>query len=343
MRGQIGRTPGPYPLKILLADDDSITRTLLARLLTRWGYDVVLASDGLEAMEALAHHPEIRLCILDWMMPGASGLEVCQKIRLGPDEPYVYTILLTARTETDDIVHGMRAGADDYLVKPCHPLELEVRLRSGCRVIELQENLIQARERLRTEATHDGLTGLLNRGAWLDLLARELARSERENAPLSVFMMDIDHFKAINDTHGHAGGDEVLIAAARRFRSALRTYDVVGRLGGEEFAVLLSHCDLSAAEEVGERVRAAFADVAFGCRGGQLGVTLSIGVATSAPGQRPSSDELVRRADEALYRAKAEGRNRVMAEHVGSLSRLRAASAHPSPLGFDAEPRAVSG
>jgi PleD family two-component response regulator len=231
-------------MKILLADDEPIARTMLEHWLVGWGYQVTLARDGESALQALKDDPELRLLVVDWVMPKKDGIEVCKEIRSGLQEPYVYVVLLTAKDDKSDIIAGLDAGADDYLVKPCNPLELKVRLRAGRRVIELQEQLVSARESLRFEAMHDSLTGLLNRGAVLEQLSKELLRASRRGAPVSVLMGDLDHFKSINDTHGHVAGDAVLKETARRLKAGVRAYDSVGRLGGEEFIAVLPECDV---------------------------------------------------------------------------------------------------
>ncbi len=227
-------------MKILLADDEPIARTMLEHWLAGWGYEVTLARDGESALQALKDDPELRLLVVDWVMPKKDGIEVCKAIRSGPQEPYVYIVLLTAKDDKSDIIAGLDAGADDYLVKPCNPLELKVRLRAGRRVIELQEQLVKARESLRFEAMHDSLTGLLNRGAVLEQLTKELVRASRRGAPVSVLMGDLDHFKTINDTFGHVAGDAVLRETARRLKAGVRAYDSLGRLGGEEFIAVFA-------------------------------------------------------------------------------------------------------
>jgi len=249
-------------MKILLADDEPIARTMLEHWLTGWGYEVVTVRDGEAALNALAADPDLRLAIIDWVMPKVDGIEVCRQIRGGPAEPYIYVVLLTAKDDKSDIIQGLDAGADDYLVKPCNPLELKVRLRAGRRVIELQEQLVAARETLRFEAMHDSLTQLLNRGATLEQLERELVRSARRNAPVTVVMADLDHFKAINDTFGHATGDVVLRECARRLKLGVRAYDSVGRLGGEEFIAVLPECEASVGLTVAQRLRPQEVDVA---------------------------------------------------------------------------------
>jgi len=226
------RPSAEYPMKVLAAEDNPIFQSMLANMLTKWGYMPVVARDGNEAWEALQQPDCPQLAILDWMMPGLNGVDICRGVRAAGREPYVYILLLTARTDSQDLVEGMEAGADDYLTKPFQAHELRVRLRAGRRILDLQQQLLAAREALREQATHDGLTGLLNRNSILAILDKELARASREDQPLSVLMVDLDRFKLINDTHGHAAGDTVLCEAARRMRESMRNYESVGRYGG---------------------------------------------------------------------------------------------------------------
>lgn len=299
-------------MKILLADDEPIARTMLEHWLAGWGYEVTLARDGESALQALKDDPELRLLVVDWVMPKKDGIEVCKAIRNGPQEPYVYIVLLTAKDDKSDIIAGLDAGADDYLVKPCNPLELKVRLRAGRRVIELQEQLVKARESLRFEAMHDGLTGLLNRGAVLEQLGKELVRASRRGAPVSVLMGDLDHFKTINDTHGHAAGDAVLREAARRLKAGVRAYDNVGRLGGEEFICVLPECDAKTGLSVAQRLCRSLADTPTMHGGKPIAHSISIGVAATDQFGSARADELMRAADSALYRAKNAGRSRAL-------------------------------
>jgi len=299
-------------MKILLADDEPIARTMLEHWLVGWGYKVTLARDGEAALEALKADPELRLLVVDWVMPKKDGIEVCKTIRSGPQEPYVYVVLLTAKDDKSDIIAGLDAGADDYLVKPCNPLELKVRLRAGRRVLELQEQLVKAREALRFEAMHDSLTGLLNRGAVLEQLNKELLRAARRGAPVSVLMGDLDHFKNINDTHGHAAGDAVLREAARRLKAGVRAYDSIGRIGGEEFVAVLPECDAKTGFSVAMRLCKSLAESPTRTAGGPIGATISIGVAATDQFGSMRSDELMHAADSALYRAKHAGRARAL-------------------------------
>jgi diguanylate cyclase (GGDEF)-like protein len=299
-------------MKILLADDEPIARTMLEHWLAGWGYEVTLARDGESALQALKDDNELRLLVVDWVMPKKDGIEVCKAIRSGSQEPYVYIVLLTAKDDKSDIIAGLDAGADDYLVKPCNPLELKVRLRAGRRVIELQEQLVKARESLRFEAMHDSLTGLLNRGAVLEQLTKELVRASRRGAPVSVLMGDLDHFKTINDTNGHAAGDAVLREAARRLKAGVRAYDSVGRLGGEEFIAVLPECDAKTGLSVAQRLCRSLADTPTNYMGTPIAHSISIGVAATDQFGSSQADELIRAADAALYRAKHAGRSRAL-------------------------------
>lgn len=282
---------------------------MLEATLQRLGHDVVTVEDGTAALTVLLRDDGPRMAILDWVMPGADGLDVCRAVRERSAQ-YVYLMLLTAQDKREHMVAGLEAGADDFLTKPCHPSELQARLRSGGRVLELQEGLLRAQEALRLEATRDHLTGLWNRRMILDNLHRELRRAAHENRPLAVVMVDIDHFKIVNDTHGHAAGDEVLQEATRRIRSAMRDYDFIGRYGGEEFLLLLPGCDARSASGVAERVRAGIAAKPAQIGTVVLPVSASLGVAWTTSGS-VGPNVLIQAADEALYRAKTLGRNRV--------------------------------
>ncbi len=297
-------------MRILAAEDNPVFQSMLRNMLSKWGYEVVMVPDGIQAWAALQSKDPPRLALLDWMMPGLDGVEVCRRLRAASREPYIYVVLLTARTESADLVEGIEAGADDYLTKPFHSTELRARLRAGRRIVDLQEELMVARETLRHQATHDGLTSLLNRSAILEVLQNEVARSSRSNSPISILMVDLDHFKQINDAYGHVTGDSVLQEAAARMRAAIRRYDSIGRCGGEEFMVVLPGCDGAAAVVQAERLRLALASSPFAAWPGGITVTCSIGSACY-PGSGPcDADHLVRLADAALYNAKKLGRNR---------------------------------
>lgn len=299
-------------VKVLIADDSLVMRRLLQATLESWGLDVTCASDGAEALEILQGETPPQLAILDWMMPVLTGPEVCRAVRDRATGPYTYLILLTSRNHREDIVEGMGAGADDYVVKPFDKHELEVRLRAGRRILDLQNQLMLAQEALREQATRDALTGCWNRRMILEILERETFRAGREKRNLGVVMLDIDHFKQINDTHGHAGGDETLREVSRRVMDVIRGYDSAGRIGGEEFLIVLPGCDELCALSHAERLRKIIADTPVVFDGADIRVTASFGASSVQPGMSVAPGLLVRAADEGLYAAKRQGRNRVV-------------------------------
>jgi diguanylate cyclase (GGDEF)-like protein len=301
-------SPAP-PMRVLAAEDNPVFQSMLKTMLTKWGYQAVVARSGTEAWRILESADAPRLAVLDWMMPGMDGVDICRGVRSANREPYIYILLLTARTDSQDLIEGMDAGADDYLTKPFNAHELRVRLHAGRRILDLQEQLLKAREALREQATHDGLTGLLNRNSILETLDDEISRAARAGHPVSVLMADLDRFKSINDCHGHLAGDAVLREAARRLKSAARRYDSVGRYGGEEFLIVLPGCDASDAAVQAERMRDAVGATPFFTGSQPVLVTASLGVACSSHG---APGALVREADDALYGAKAKGRNQVV-------------------------------
>ncbi len=298
-------------MKILIADDEAVSRRILESRLRRWGYDVVVACDGTQAWDALQQPDAPDLAILDWEMPGMDGVEVCRRLRQAGRESYVYVLLLTSRNRGEDVVAGMDAGADDYVSKPFDDNELKVRLRAGRRILDLVAELVRAREMLSDKASHDSLTGLWNRGAIVEALGREMARSDREGTRLGVLLGDIDWFKRVNDLHGHLAGDAVLRETGLRMLATKRPYDIVGRYGGEEFLILVPGCAIEPARGVGERMRTAIAAEPMNTADGLIPVTMSLGVADYLPGSGTTAEALVRAADLAMYRAKKGGRNRV--------------------------------
>jgi two-component system cell cycle response regulator len=296
---------------VLVADDDDMYRTLLSSTLARWGYDVVSVDSGELALDRLAAADAPSLAILDWMMPGLTGPEVCARLRARPDARYVYVLLLSARHKRDDIVEGLDAGADDYLIKPFDTAELRARIRCAERILALQEKLLESRQELEVLATHDPLTQLWNRRAILERVGREAARAAHEKKSLALLLADVDNFKRINDTRGHLFGDAVLCEIARRMTAALRPSDLLGRFGGEEFLVALTTNAPEDVSVVAERLRAAIAAEPITVSGNELSMSISVGVATSVPGAPFNSESLLHAADGALYRAKHEGRNRI--------------------------------
>jgi len=298
-------------MRILIAEDNPAFRQLLEELLVTWGYDVVVARDGNEAWQVLMTKDAPQLAILDWKMPGMEGIELCRKVRNDAKENYTYIILLTSQQRDEELVIGMEAGADDYIIKPFKHNELKVRLRAGRRIIELQNELLAAREILQAKAAHDSLTGLLNHEEILGTLDKELARSERDGACVSIIMADIDHFKKINDTYGHIAGDVVLRITAEKMLSMMRPYDSIGRYGGDEILVVLPECCIECAAAFAERLRSCISSDRMDTSEGIIPVTISLGVATSHKDIKRDEHSLVRAADTALYKAKENGRNRV--------------------------------
>jgi two-component system cell cycle response regulator len=297
----------------LIAEDDPIFRRILESWFKKWGYRVTAVENGLDAWEVLQREDAPQLAILDWMMPGMDGIELCRRIRSRNQGPYRYVLLLTAKDDKQDVVAGLEAGADDYLTKPFDVDELRARVRAGKRILDLQAALIQAKDDLQFAAAHDPLTGLWNRGAILDLLKREVSRRQRTEDALGVIMADIDYFKKINDTHGHMVGDAVLQEVTRRLAAGVRPYAAVGRYGGEEFLVVFPGCNADNLVVGAERLRCCIADSPIETSAGQLQVTLSLGLASVEEGEKERLDceTFLRIADEALYAAKARGRNRV--------------------------------
>jgi len=296
-------------LKILIADDEALSRRLLEKTLERAGYEVVAVENGRAAVRQLCQSDWPRLALLDWVMPELDGPGVCREVRRQQEDSYVYMVLLTSKESKEDIVTGLESGADDYLTKPFNVDELKARLRTGERILHLEGRLVEAREMMRFKATHDALTSIWNRGVIMDLLGRELMRSQRESGCTIVLLGDVDHFKSVNDTHGHLVGDEVLQEIARRLLLSIRSYDFVGRYGGEEFLLVLNNCKPQFAEARAEDIRKIVSSRPIQTLAGPLNITMSFGLLLSDVwGVRPV-EELLHEVDAALYAAKAAGRN----------------------------------
>jgi diguanylate cyclase (GGDEF)-like protein len=283
---------------------------LLEVFLNRWGYDVAVAASGTEALDLLDQIDAPRLAVLDWMMPGLEGVQVCRKIRERKDRPYVYILLLSARAQKEDLLLGLESGADDYLTKPFDAPELRARLHVGQRILQLQDGLMAAGAELLFRATHDSLTGISNRGVILDILRREHSRQVREGGSFGIVLLDVDHFKSVNDTYGHLRGDTVLQEVVRRVTSTVRAYDTVGRYGGEEFLIVAPSSGAEGILRLSERVRLAIEATPIKTDAGEISVTVSLGLAVSSEAAPLDPELMLSTADEALYRAKADGRNR---------------------------------
>lgn len=304
-------------MRILIADDNRDSVETLSLLCQTWGFEPIHAYDGHQAL-ALLHEPDSpMLCLLDWEMPGLTGIEICEIIRSEKDRPYLYMILITGRADRPQMVKGLDAGADDFLFKPVEVNELRARVSTGRRVLNLQEQLLSVLAQLKDQAARDGLTQLWNRSAIFEILEREISRGDRQASPLTVVLLDIDHFKSINDLHGHLAGDQVLLQFAQRLTHSLRPYDSVGRYGGEEFLIVLPGCPVYEAMKLVQRLRATIEKEGILLPSGRIDITASFGVACWEP--KSTVADLVQCADNCLYVAKRNGRNRVIGPESASL------------------------
>jgi diguanylate cyclase (GGDEF)-like protein len=315
-------------VRVLIADDDITSRLILKAMVSRLGHETLMVADGDEAWTHLAGG-NVDVLLTDWMMPGIDGAELCRRARYGLGSGYVYVVLITSRDCPKEVLEGMTAGADDYLVKPVDKLVLETRLMAAERMTELHRNLARvkaelelANRELLAQSLTDPLTGLANRRRMEEDLHRVHEHSLRHGAPYAIAMFDVDHFKSFNDRYGHPAGDEILTRVASSLRQAIRAADVVYRYGGEEFLVLMADTGPDDALTAAERARAAVAGQAIEHTARPSlphVVTVSGGVSVVAPGPG-SVDEVLAQADHALFAAKDEGRNRV----VGSWQRVPA-------------------
>jgi len=304
-------------MKIVIAQEEGVVRGMLETTLPKWDHEVLTASDGAHAWQELQKLDGPRLAILDRTLPGMDGLEICREARRHTELPYVYILLMLAKGQEQDMLEGMKAGADDFLMKPLDLNELMIRLRLAKRVLELQEELQSAHAAIGYQTTHDPLTGFANRASILETLLRELARVRREGSHVGLILTEIDNFKNINETYGHLAGDAVLREAARRVRPIVRPYDTVGRYGGEEFLIIVPGCDAAHALSQAERVRNAIGGQSMdisewgkfaSAQEGKIQVTLSLGVA--AGDKLIEVESFLRAVEAALARAQQAGHNR---------------------------------
>jgi diguanylate cyclase (GGDEF)-like protein len=296
-------------MRVLVAEDNPVVQSLLRSLLTKWGYEVALARSGTEAWEMLQQDAGLRLAILDWMMPGLDGIEVCRRVRAQKGNCYVYVILLSARTEQEDIVQALEAGADDYITKPFHAGELRARIRSAVRVVQLEETLAR-------QAHYDALTGLPNRVLLADRLEQALRRAHRRGELVGFFYIDLDRFKVVNDSLGHAAGDALLAALAMRLQTCVRECDTLARVGGDEFALVATGLAQPAeAAAISHRILSAL-EAPFEIAGRPLRVTASVG-ATLYPQDGGDASSLQQNADAAMYESKRRVRHGFQLFHAG--------------------------
>ncbi|MGB9764269.1 MAG: GGDEF domain-containing response regulator [Candidatus Saccharicenans sp.] len=299
-----------FPL--LVAEDDPVTSRLLEKKLKEWGYSVYKAENGEKAWEIL-RKPGLRIALLDWMMPGIEGPQLCARLRQARKPRYTYLILLTAKDTSFDIIQGLEAGADDYMTKPVNFLELKARLQTAQRIIGLEDRWLQVQKKLTRLATTDPLTHAWNRRAIMRFILEEINRCQRDGRPFGLLMIDLDNFKQINDAYGHQGGDQVLRQVVRLFKNNLRTYDRIGRYGGDELIILLPSCNVYQTGTVASHLLELARKNNFNVRGRTTTpVTLSIGAVASDTLSQVNLDSLIMTADQALYLAKKLGRDRVI-------------------------------
>jgi two-component system, cell cycle response regulator len=302
-------------MRAVIADDDQVTTAILSKALEGLGFDVAIAHDGESAWQLLTAAPVPALAIVDWMMPGVDGIDLCRRVRLEPSLSSLYVILLTGRGGRGDLVAGLDAGADDYMVKPIDREELRARVQVGVRVANLQRRLgervieLQAtRDHLARLVSTDSLTELYSRRRWFELAMSEFGRTRRYGRALGLLVLDLDFFKRVNDTFGHDAGDRVLRAFADMLRAECRQPDIIGRLGGEEFAVLVPETSREAAQHLAARLRESCSRIVLASPAGNITCSCSIGISEVRPDDE-ALDSMLRRADAALYRAKRSGRN----------------------------------
>jgi len=295
-------------INLLVVDDDNITRSVIERCAKKWGYRVYSAKNGQEG-RGILEKKNINIAILDWELPDTNGIQLSKEIRSASREEYIYVIILTSRSDRDSILRGFEAGTDDYISKPFNVFELKARITTGARIIKLQNRLKRSQKKLREIASHDELTGLLNRRAILEVVQNEYNRSSRTGEPLGFISIDIDHFKLINDTYGHPVGDKVLKQVTSILNNSLRTYDKFGRTGGEEFLAVLPDCAKERIEKIAERLKKNIESSSFILGKIDIPVTISLGLTVYEKTEHVNIELILQGIDTALYKAKNKGRN----------------------------------
>ncbi|KAF0203161.1 MAG: response regulator [Gallionellaceae bacterium] len=319
-----GAQSATFKLRILLVDDDRAIQLLYKTMLEKAGHNVATADNGRKALELVKAAPP-QLIISDWVMPEMDGIEFCKELRKNPAWNKIYIFIVTALESTEKLIEAFEAGVDDFLVKPINPKVLAARLRAAQRIIQMQEaqeedrlqlrqfadELALSNKRLQELALTDALTGLPNRRFGMERLEQERALAIRSGRPVCCMMVDIDHFKSINDTYGHHFGDDALKMVSESLRHAARKQDIVCRLGGEEFLVICTDTDEQAGFQYAERLRLHVASQPLQVQDKTLHLTVSIGLTANV--QLASLEAMMHQADERLYAAKAAGRNRTIA------------------------------
>ena len=304
---------------ILIAEDNPVSRKLIEKALIKAGHEVVSVENGRKALE-MFNKSFFPIVLTDWVMPGMNGLELCRAIRETDTPGYVFIVLLTANDSKDDIVTGLKAGADDYLTKPFNHAELIARLNTGKRILDLERSLKEANEEIKILSVTDPLTGCYNRNYLNEHLLMEINRARRYKHPLSLILSDIDHFKKVNDTYGHLAGDHILKEFVKCFMETIRqTVDWVARYGGEEFLIVLPETDLKSATRLAERLRSNLSQRVIEIQGKQISITASFGITgfdPTTPDEKISQEALINEADKFMYQAKKEGRNRVRGKPI---------------------------
>lgn len=301
--------------KVLVVDDSPVYRKLVEQVLSGEKYSLLFAADGTEALRLFDEHSP-SIVLTDWVLPDFSGLELCERIRSETSRPYTYIILMTSKSEKDNLIRGLEAGADDYLAKPFDHGEMLARMGVGRRIVDLNRELAAKSQKMEEAARTDHLTGLPNRRAIEEWATKQLCGSARHGFPLWLVVTDIDSFKSINDTFGHDAGDVVLKTFADVLQKNTRAADMCGRLGGDEFVIVVSHVESEKIAEALDRFRERFAELSFPLQGHSVQVTASFGIAGTSGHKPQDYGELLRKADQMLYEAKRAGRNCVRVLHA---------------------------